>query len=448
MTNAPRLSRRSALKLAAASTALPLVHIRSAGAAGKLSIALTDIFVPNASEFMGRLIENWGERTKVEAHATFPNNISNQLVMAQAAEAQAGAGHDVMYFNDYDVAAYADTLEPVGDVVNLLEGKNGPLAPGVEQFARLDGTWRAVPTSWQSLYWPSETRIDLLRQQVGLDVLATFPVASEMGPGYEQWTWDAFLLAAEKCFRAGYAFGLPISNCTDANGWIDPLFRSYGAELVDAAGNIIVRSDPTREVLDYSRRLAQFLPPDVYTYNNASNNRALISGRSALIFNPPSAWAAAVQDNPAVGAQIWHHPFPAGKHGRYGGFFPGYFGIWNFSENKSAAKDLIVWLSERQQVEAECAAERGFDIPPFVSMTDFPIWAEAGPPKGTLFNYPLKPAHGASASVAGAPAPSAIARQIKVQWVLPKMVARVTQSGMSIEDSISLAERELEGFMR
>jgi hypothetical protein len=31
---------------------------------------------------------------------------------------------------------------------------------------------------------------------------------------------------------------------------------------------------------------------------------------------------------------------------------------------------------------------------------------------------------------------------------MPKMIARVTQSGMSIEQSITLAEQELEGFMR
>ena len=35
--------RRRALKLAAASTALPLVHIRTAGAAGSLSIVVPEI---------------------------------------------------------------------------------------------------------------------------------------------------------------------------------------------------------------------------------------------------------------------------------------------------------------------------------------------------------------------------------------------------------------------
>ena len=47
-----RISRRKALKLSAAATALPLVHIRCAGAAGKLSLALWDHWVPTGNGAM------------------------------------------------------------------------------------------------------------------------------------------------------------------------------------------------------------------------------------------------------------------------------------------------------------------------------------------------------------------------------------------------------------
>jgi hypothetical protein len=162
----------------------------------------------------------------------------------------------------------------------------------------------------------------------------------------------------------------------------------------------------------------------VYSWDDASNNRALISGRSALIFNPLSAWASALKDNPPVGAQIWHHPLPAGKHGRWFPSISPFLGIWDFSWNKSAAKDLIAWLGERDQVKASVIASHGFDIPVFAGLTDFPIWAEAGPPKGTLLNYPLRPAHHAMAIVPGAPAPPPIAAGIFVQWVQPKFAGR------------------------
>ena len=127
---------------------------------------------------------------------------------------------------------------------------------------------------------------------------------------------------------------------------------------------------------------------------------------------------------------------------------PSFHGIWNFSKNKSAAKDLIAWLSERDQVEASLIAQHGGDLPVFASLTNFPIWAETGPPKGTLYNYPVRPAHHASISIPGAPAPPLIARQIAFQWVLPKLAARVTQGRMPIGDAITETERELEGFTR
>ncbi len=269
-----------------------------------------------------------------------------------------------------------------------------------------------------------------------------------MVPHYDQWNWNAFLIAAEKCFKAGVPFGLPISNCADANAWINSLFLSFGAKLVDASGNVTVRSEGVREALDYMQRLAPFLPSDVYAWTSASNNRALISGKSALIFNPPSAWASAVETNRTVGQQIWHHPLPAGKYGRFLPWGPTFLGIWSFSDNKTAAKELITWLGEGAQVEATVVASQGYDVPPFAKLSDFPIWSDAEPPKGTLYNYPLRPAHHATASVAGAPAPPAVARQIAYQWVLPKLAGRVTQGNSPIENSIAETEREIAGFMR
>ena len=44
-----RITRRRAVKLAAAATALPLVHIRTAGAAGKLNLGLYDHWVKEAT---------------------------------------------------------------------------------------------------------------------------------------------------------------------------------------------------------------------------------------------------------------------------------------------------------------------------------------------------------------------------------------------------------------
>ena len=74
-------------------------------------------------------------------------------------------------------------------------------------------------------------------------------------------------------------------------------------------------SDETRLVLDYLSRLTQFMDPGIYAWDDAGNNRWLISGTGSSIFNPPSAWAVAKRDNPDVARHVWHHDAPRGPGG-------------------------------------------------------------------------------------------------------------------------------------
>jgi ABC-type glycerol-3-phosphate transport system substrate-binding protein len=189
------------------------------------------------------------------------------------------------------------------------------------------------------------------------------------------------------------------------------------------------------------------MPADAASYDDASNNRALISGKSALIFNPPSAWAVAKRDNPSVAADCWTFAAPAGPKARFTPHGPFFWGVWNFSRNKEAAKDLIAYLSERKQVEERCVATNGYDLPPFDSMLDFKVWEEAEPPKGTLYNYPMRPWHKTQASIAASEAAPEVAVQIYHRGTMPTMVAKL-QSGQSIKDVIAWAQEELEGFVR
>jgi len=52
----PHLTRRKALRLGAAAGALPLVHIRTAGAAGRLNVALWDHWVPAGNDAMRKVV--------------------------------------------------------------------------------------------------------------------------------------------------------------------------------------------------------------------------------------------------------------------------------------------------------------------------------------------------------------------------------------------------------
>jgi len=224
-------------------------------------------------------------------------------------------------------------------------------------------------------------------------------------------------------------------------------FGAFGADLVDPEGNIVVDSDNVRQVLEYAKKMLQFLPADTVSYDDASNNRALISGKSAMIWNPPSAWAVAKRDAPDVAADCWTFPNPRGPKGRLVPHRPYFWGIWDFAQNKNAAKDLLHYLMERPQVEYLDTAVVGYDIPPSLSMSDFKVWSEVDPPTGTVFNYPIRPWHQAEYYVTGSSAPPDVAVQMWNRGTIPTMVAKL-YSGQSIDQAIAWAKEELEGFTR
>ena len=96
-------------------------------------------------------------------------------------------------------------------------------------------------------------------------------------------------------------------------------------------------------------RLAQFFPPNFPSWDDGSNKKWPVSGKGALIINPPSAWAVAKRDAPKIAEQLWSHGMPAGPKGRFAPFIPQYWTIWNFSKNKAAAKSLLAHVSHRRQ---------------------------------------------------------------------------------------------------
>jgi ABC-type glycerol-3-phosphate transport system substrate-binding protein len=236
---------------------------------------------------------------------------------------------------------------------------------------------------------------------------------------------------------------------SDAVDWVGALMNSFGARMMDERGNPTVRGNAKlRQAVEYLVRLSRFLPNDVWAWDDASNNRALISGRSALIFNPPSAWAVAKRDNPQVAEKCWTVPPPAGPEGRFTPYLPYFWGIWSFSRQKSAAKALLEFLSERSSAEKQTTTSNGYDIPPFISMNDFAVWANEGPPTGTIYNYPVRAHHNAQTSIAMAPAPAEYAVQAYQQGLNTKVVARVVQGGETIDQALAWLERELNTIRR
>ena len=151
-------------------------------------------------------------------------------------------------------------------------------------------------------------------------------------------------------------FAIGLGTTADSVDTAGALFAAYGAELVNAKGDITVGSDAVRQVLEHAQQLVKYFPADAVSYDDASNNRALIAGKTALIWNPPSAWAVAKRDAPKIAEDCWCFPGPKGPKGRFTPAGPWFWGIWSFAKNKSAAQDLVVHLMRRDAVGERVAA--------------------------------------------------------------------------------------------
>jgi len=447
MTSSTAFSRRGALKLGAAAAALPLVHIRTAGAAGKLSIAFWDHWVPAGNDVMRRQVQAWADKNKVDVQADFVTSNGFKNLVTIAAEAQAKEGHDIQAMPGWETQNHRELMEPMDDVVKRLAALYGEPDEVMQYLGKWQGHWLAVPTSSGNQVKGPCGRISVLKGKAGLDVVGMYPARDERTDAAKNWTWDAHLKAAEACQGAGMPFAIGLGVTADSVDTAGALFHAYGADVVNEKGDITVDSDAVRQVLEHAEQLVKYLPDDAVSYDDASNNRALIAGKSALIWNPPSAWAVAKRDAPKVAEDCWTFPAPAGPNGRFVPVGVFMWGVWQFARNKSAAKDMIEFLMQRENVEARCNATEGYDIPPFPKMLDFPVWSNVHPPPGTAYNYPIRPVHDARPSIACSPAPPEIAVQIYNRGTLPTMFAKL-KSGQSIKQAIAWAQEELEGFVR
>jgi ABC-type glycerol-3-phosphate transport system substrate-binding protein len=443
------MTRRRVLGTAAgAATALTATpFVRGAFAAGKLNVAFWDHWVPGANDTMTKLCKEWADKEKVDLKIDFVTSQGDKLMLTAAAEAQAKSGHDMITLPLWYAPAQTASLENSDDVWAELIKRHGPTTAAMTYVGKQEGHWIAPPAICNTLTLPSVGRIDIFKEAVGLDLTQMYPAGGQPNKELtDKWTWDFFLQAAEKCHKAGHPFGMPIGQTGDSANWIGAVFSAYGAALVDKDGNATVKTEPVKQVMEWFKKLMPFLPPDVYAWDDSSNNKALISGQAALIMNPPSAWAVAVRDAPKVAEQCWHFPSPKGPKGRFDPAQPSFWGIWNFSPNKAAAKSLALHLWQKESVEKLVSASHGYDIPAFASLRGFQTWADEGPPKGGIWNYP--PRGEVIESVSGNPAPARIANQIYAQATMAKMIAQYTQSGKTLDQSLDWAASEIEGFMR
>src|SRR5690242_6564157 len=341
-------SRRKFLREAGAgATALtmPFFFVRNAVAADKeLKIVLWSHFVPSYDTWYDQFVKEWGAANGV--NATVDHIPHLELPARLAAEISAKAGHDLLGMFSLGPHLYRDNVVDLKKLVLDTEKKYGKAGAIGRNLCYDTETrkWPAFPDFYIS--FPGLYRKDLW-DEIG------------MKPD----TWDELRRGGAKLKAKGHPIGIGLGHSQDPNTSWRSLMWCYGSTLQDKGGDkVTISSKATLEAIKVAVALyKEAMTSEVLSWDDASNNRYIQSGRASWIHNPISAYRTTQASNPELADKIHLWKTPAGPVRRLAAGQPNCYVIWKFSRNQEVAKDFLRHFAAHYK-EA-FTASTGYDHP-------------------------------------------------------------------------------------
>jgi len=420
------LSRRSFLKttgVAAAGLTLgDMLAARQAPAQIKgttLRLISASHFVPAYDAWLDDFVKKWGEKNGVKASIDHIPGLEQPS--RYAAEFAAGAGHDLIQFNGLILTGhYYQNLVDLTDMAMSMEKKYGKWMEKATSAAAVNGRWYAIPDYFIAI--PVLWRKDLF-DSVGLG---------------EPKTWDDLRKAARLLKPKGHPTGMQFSHCNDANHNWRALLYSFGAKETDPSGKTpMLDSKETREALKFAKAMFdEGMTAEVYSWDDASDNRYLASGVACWIHDAISAYRTTQDTNPKVWQSTYLVPEVSGPGGKWNVGEPTIWSIWKFSKNPTAAKEFLQALKDAQK-EA-MGASRGYNMPFNAGHYSNAMPGLADDPKLAVLQEQPK-----ITAFFGNPGPmTPAAQEVLTTFVVPDMFTRVARGG-NVDDAVKWAMGEI-----
>ena len=366
----------------------------------ELTFLSVNHFVPASDDELRKQAEAFSKQAGVTVKVDTVAGL--QLPAKRAAEAQSQSGHDLVFLSHADPYLFENLLVDLGGLVDTLGKQYGGWYPFAAESAQTNTGWRAVPWFWVS--FPSSYN------------MAHFKKA---GLEYPK-TWDELLKHGRILKKQGNPVGIAISHTGDANTTFWAVSWGFGAKVLEADGKTpAVNSDKMAQVIEWYKDLYRdAMEPEVLSWDDASNNRGLLSGKLSWIHNPISPYNTALKEKMPIADDINHHPTPAGPAGSHNAPGINAIGIWKFSKNAEPAKEFIQFLFRKENFDAFIVAANGFNMAPLRNLADHPIWSKN--PK-----FAMLPGEAEHAHARGWPSrPNDAVRRIENNYVLPDMIAK------------------------
>jgi multiple sugar transport system substrate-binding protein len=420
LTHQSSISRRAFVRGAAGLAGiLASGRVPAFAAAREVSLLTAVNYAPTSDAKLKELAARYTKLTGVTVRVDHIQSV--QMPGKLASEIMSKAGHDIISLEMHYPWLYQPGLADVSDIANDLAKKHGEWYPLLKDHASVKGQWLGVPLLFVS--FPGSHRIDL------------FEKVGERPPD----TWEDLLRAGRKLKKLGHPVGFAISQVTDSVSTLYSILWGYGAKDVAADGKTItINSKETEAAVDYVKTLyTDAMEPDVLSWDNASNNQYLNSGKGAWIHNPISHYVVAKEKKMPVAEQTGFHPTPAGPAGRHTVGVPRSLGIWKFSKNLEPAREFLKWFFEPAQYHEWVLSGDNYNHPVWRDMENHAVWNLD--PKYKVLKSMLGYSH-----LYGWPAPPDERMQmITNSYIIPNMFAKVVTNASSAKDAIRWAETEI-----
>jgi multiple sugar transport system substrate-binding protein len=421
-----RSGRRQFLRTTAAAVAggslLTMLEARQAPAQIKgtnLRILQWSHFVPAYDTWFDGFVKKWGEQNGVKVridripHLDLPSRF--------AAELAAGTGHDLIYFvGTILTALYHRNLVDLTDITDRVGTKFGGWIPAARPISVVEGRWYAMPDFY--IVAPLLWRRDLFEQE-------------RLAPPD---TWEQARVAARVLKAKGHPTGLAFSHCNDSNLFLRAFLFSHGAREADESGrNVLLDSKEMREGLRSLKALFdEGMTPEVFSWDDASDNRFLASGVACWIHDAISAYRSTEDTNPKVFQHTGVALEPQGLPGKRVSIAnPNAYAIWKFAKNVPAAKEFLLHLADNWK--ESMVGSRGYNMP-FVR----DAYKKPMPVIGTDAKLQVLQDFPDIVAFAGYPGPFTPAiQEIVASFIFPDMCTRVAR-GQSPDEAVKWAAGE------
>ena len=420
-----KLTRRQFLGTSAAGAlAAPHVWVKPAWAQQKqLSILTWSHFVPAYDKWFDQWGQEWAAKNGVKLtidhipHLNLPAKI--------AAEVATQTGHDIVQMAASGTEKWAPALLDVNDLADKLGKKYGGWSSLAENYSMVKGHYYSIPDYF--IDFPGLYRKDLWTE-----------IGMPNGPD----TWDELRVGGAKLKAKGFPIGIGLAHHNDSrNSWRAIMWCHGGSEVAKDGKTITWNSKEVREGLKYFRALyKEAMTPEVLSWDDASNNRLLASGRGSWIHNPISAYRTIEGQNKELADKIHISLSPKGPAGRLSFANCLAYGVTKFSKNQDVAKTFLESLTD--SFKDAFRASTGYNTPFLKGYAKGPLPIISEDPKLKLLEK--SPEYHFTQ---GYPGPvTAASDEVYQQFVMIDACAQFCTDKMDLEQTVKWAEEKIKGI--